>query len=119
VDRSQARSAWDSATQKRRPVGYGLIRAGVRTNGSKVSAVNKRQAGSLSLVGVERRWCEGEPERSRISYRTLRDGSLGGRCPGTSCQATIMLSLWDGIHSPRRGFDKLALKRLKPRAAYI
>jgi hypothetical protein len=36
--------------------------------------------------------------------------------PGTSCQArheqaiarrmaTIMLSLWDEIHSPRRGFD--------------
>ena len=24
--------------------------------------------------------------------------------PGTSCQATIMLSLWDEIHSPRRGF---------------
>jgi hypothetical protein len=31
-DRSLARSAWDSATQKSRPVGYGLIRAGVRTD---------------------------------------------------------------------------------------
>ena len=31
-DRSQARSARDSATQKSRPVGYGLIRAGVRTD---------------------------------------------------------------------------------------
>jgi hypothetical protein len=31
-DRSLARSAWDSATQKSRPVGYGLIRAGVCTN---------------------------------------------------------------------------------------
>src|SRR5580692_10555152 len=30
-DRSLARSAWGSATQKSRPVGYGLIRAGVRT----------------------------------------------------------------------------------------
>jgi hypothetical protein len=30
-DRSLARSAWASATQKSRPVGYGLIRAGVRT----------------------------------------------------------------------------------------
>jgi hypothetical protein len=29
------------------------------------------------------------------SYRALWDGSLGGRFPGTSCQATIMLSLWD------------------------
>src|ERR1700722_15701172 len=25
--------------------------------------------------------------------------------PGTPCLATIMLSLWDKIHSPRRGFD--------------
>ena len=31
-DRSLARSAWDSATQKSRPVGYGVIRAGVRTD---------------------------------------------------------------------------------------
>ena len=31
-DRSLARSAWDSATQKSRPVGHGLIRAGVRTD---------------------------------------------------------------------------------------
>src|SRR3984957_21133756 len=30
--RSQARSAWENATQKSRPVGYGLIRAGVRTD---------------------------------------------------------------------------------------
>jgi hypothetical protein len=34
-DRSQARSAWDSASQKSRPVGYGMIRARVRT-GSKI-----------------------------------------------------------------------------------
>jgi hypothetical protein len=31
-DRSLARSAWESATQKSRPVGYGVIRAGVRTD---------------------------------------------------------------------------------------
>src|ERR1700735_2624364 len=29
------------------------------------------------------------------SYRTLRDGSLGGVFPGTSCQATIAPSLRD------------------------
>jgi hypothetical protein len=39
------------------------------------------------------------------SNRTLRDGSWADAVPGTSCQATIMLSLWDEIHSPRRGFD--------------
>jgi hypothetical protein len=56
-DRSLARSAWDRATQKSRPVGYGLIRAGVRTD---------------SMVGVT---------KSNGSYRTLRDGPLGGRFP--------------------------------------
>jgi hypothetical protein len=29
ADRSLARSAWDDATPKSRPVGYGVIRAGV------------------------------------------------------------------------------------------
>jgi hypothetical protein len=29
------------------------------------------------------------------SYRTLRDGPFGARFPGTSCQATIVLSLRD------------------------
>ena len=31
-DRGLARSAWKSAPQKSRPVGYGVIRAGVRTD---------------------------------------------------------------------------------------
>jgi hypothetical protein len=31
-DRSQARSAWNSANPKSRPVGYGMIRVGVRTD---------------------------------------------------------------------------------------
>jgi hypothetical protein len=31
-DRSLARSAWESPPQKSRPVGYGLILAGVRTS---------------------------------------------------------------------------------------
>jgi hypothetical protein len=37
------------------------------------------------------------------SYRTLRDGSLGWRYPGTSCLATISLSLRDKSHSPIEG----------------
>jgi hypothetical protein len=32
ADSSQARSAWDRANPKSRPVGYGMIRAGVRTD---------------------------------------------------------------------------------------
>jgi hypothetical protein len=32
-DRSLARSAWDGAIQNSRPVGYGMIRAGVQVSG--------------------------------------------------------------------------------------
>ncbi len=38
-----------------------------------------------------------------------RDGSFGGRFPGTSCQATIVLSLRGRkIHSSRQGFDQVS-----------
>jgi hypothetical protein len=44
------------------------------------------------------------------SYRTLRDGSFGARFPGTSCQATIGLSLRDeNAFSAPRLLIKLAL----------
>jgi hypothetical protein len=33
------------------------------------------------------------------------DGAIFLMTPGTSCLATIMLSLWDKIHSRCRGFD--------------
>ena len=39
ADRSLARSAWDNATPKSRPVGYGVIRAGVRA-GSMIGVTN-------------------------------------------------------------------------------
>jgi hypothetical protein len=35
-DRSLARSAWDSVTPKSRPVGYGVIGAGVRTDARRM-----------------------------------------------------------------------------------
>src|ERR1700722_13595685 len=38
------------------------------------------------------------------SYRTLRDGSLEGVFPGTSCQATIGLSLQDSVSSSGESF---------------
>src|SRR3984957_12563500 len=44
-DRSLARSARNSATQKSRPVGYGLIRAGVRTD--SMIGVTKFRIGKL------------------------------------------------------------------------
>src|ERR1700722_5923281 len=36
-DRSLARSAWESPPQKIRPVGYGVVLAGVRSNRSRTS----------------------------------------------------------------------------------
>jgi hypothetical protein len=60
--------------QKIRPVGYGMILAGVRTNQSSSSSISCAR-----------------------SYRTLRDGSFEDAFPGTSCQATIGVSLRDGL----------------------
>jgi hypothetical protein len=99
-DRSLARSAWDSATQKSRPVGYGLIRAGVRTN--SMIGVTKFEYDDTAHI------FEGNtPEKSGIAMpdHTVPYGTVlsVGAFPGTSCQATIMLR--DEIHSPRRGFN--------------
>jgi hypothetical protein len=61
TDRSLARSAWDSVTQRSRPAGYGVISAVVRTD-------LKRREIPLGLAAPR-------------SYRTLRDGSFEGRFP--------------------------------------
>jgi hypothetical protein len=59
-----------ASTQKRRPVGYGLIRAGVPTNGSEVSAVNKRQAGSRCYIAL---W----PHRLRVARYAEKQCRIG------------------------------------------
>src|ERR1700736_3557163 len=72
-DRSQARSAWDSAPQKSRPVGYGMIRRGVRAirrlEKEISNAVSLSRTGMIPGISCAR------------SYRTLRDGSFEGRFP--------------------------------------
>jgi hypothetical protein len=64
ADRNLARSAWDNATPKRRPVGYGVIRAGVRAD--SMIGMTKFQMPRLQTftldVGI----------RCARSYRTLR-----------------------------------------------
>jgi hypothetical protein len=50
-DRSLARSAWDSATQKSRPLGYGLIRAGVRTD--SMIGLTKFRARNQKNIGLD------------------------------------------------------------------
>jgi hypothetical protein len=72
-DRSLARSAWDSANPKSRPVGYGMIRAGVRTESS---------------------WCtfpREMPMELAAPDQTVPYGTVHSRdtFPGTSCLATI------------------------------
>src|ERR1700692_781435 len=78
-DRSQARSAWDSANPKSRPVGYGMIRAGVRTDSTWRTFPREIP---LKLAA---------PDHT-VPYGTVH---LRDTFPGTSCLATIMLSLWD------------------------
>ena len=71
-DRSQARSAWDNATSKSRPVGYGVIGAGVRAD-SMIGVTNSNtKTENIHVV------CGMSCARS---YRTLRDDSLEGRFP--------------------------------------
>jgi len=51
ADRSLARSAWDNATPKSRPVGYGVIRAGVRRADSMIEVgVTKFQIRRLKTL---------------------------------------------------------------------
>jgi hypothetical protein len=58
-----ARSAWDSATQKSRPVGYGLIHAGVRTNSTMGNDKISNTTNGAHL------------------RREIRSGMLGKQCP--------------------------------------
>jgi hypothetical protein len=78
-DRSQAQSAWASATPKSRPVGYGMIRAGVRTD------------------STWRPFPREIPLELAVSEHTVPYGTVHSRdtFPGTSCLATIGLSLRD------------------------
>jgi len=94
ADRSQARSAWDNATPKSRPVGYGVIRAAVRADSMiGVTKFQIRRLKTLMLsVGLA------APDQT-VPYGTVlwRDAF-----PGTSCLATIMLSLRDKGHFAHR-----------------
>jgi hypothetical protein len=94
---SLARSAWDSATQKSRPVGYGLIRAGLRTD-SMIGVTKFEYAAHF----FDEKYLWVSCADHTVPYGTVLSVDA---FPGTSCQATIMLSLWDEIHSPRRRFD--------------
>src|SRR3984957_16233692 len=86
--------------------------------------LSRRDGRTLALAGRRKNEVEGKQEVRRRStdaelWRTAFiglaskprsvqssrwDGTIFLLPPGTSCLATIMLSLWDKIHSPRRGF---------------
>jgi hypothetical protein len=111
-DRSLSRSAWYSATQKSRPVGYGLIR-GVRT----VSMIGVPDLGNDNTAHILRReiplGCLGLLRRS---YRTLRDGSR--RSLSQALRARLRSCCPSGTKYVLRAnvLIKLALAGLKPRA---
>ena len=96
ADRSQARSAWESATPK---------------EPSRRVRCDSFRCTHESIENVI--------SRAR-SYRTLRDGSFEDAFPGTSCQATIGLSLRDGLQtrfataSRERVSKTLQGKNIKP-----
>jgi hypothetical protein len=77
-DRSQARSAWNRATQKSRLVGYGLIRAGIRTD--SILGVPNFKYDDAAHIFDEKYTLDVWDSYAR-SYRTLRDDSLGERFP--------------------------------------
>jgi hypothetical protein len=75
--------------QKSGPVGYGVIRAGVRADsmiGVRKFQIRRLKAFTLD-VGLA------APDHT-VPYGTVL---LGDAFPSTSCLATIMLSLWDNM----------------------
>jgi hypothetical protein len=98
-DRSLARSAWESVRRANRPVGYGMIERSHTQRFLPVKDVCRVAIDFGFEVPFSQSWCADLPD----SYRTLRDGSLGGAVPGTSCQATIAHSLRDKSHSSIEG----------------
>jgi hypothetical protein len=98
-DRSLARSAWNKPPTKRPSRRVRCDPCRVRTDSmienEEISNLKKRVS---SLLKETRRTLRREIRCAR-SYRTLRDGSFEGPFPGTSCQATIGLSLRDRMCS--------------------
>ena len=114
-DRSQARSAWDSATPKEpsRRVRYNSCRCAHRfedwreeisnaVSVSKIEIIPKRIGGILDPV---RHLVTLLPVGSAAPDHTVPYGTVLSRdaFPGTSCLATISLSLRDKSHSPTKG----------------
>ncbi len=142
-DRSLARSAWDIATPRSRPVGYGLILrrcahfdSVIEVWSDEVSDVITEEIDVIKnsnnsiIIGhfvpsygfgvvlgdAFRRGDLRHQLQSIIPYPTGR--FFGGRFPGTSCQATIVLSLRDEKYILRvEALVKLALMGLQPRVS--
>jgi hypothetical protein len=101
ADRSLARSAWVNATPKSRPVGCGLIRAGVRWRFDDWSnEISNTKTKNIYVV------CGTSCARSS---RTLRDGSFEGRFPRHFVPGYYLLSLRDKNHSTAEALLKSAL----------
>src|ERR1700726_3885060 len=79
ADSSQARSAWESAPRKYRPVGCGMI------------------GRSQSQKYFSWKWAPCRIGAHTCTNHTVPYGTAlwVGAVPGTSCQATIASSLWD------------------------
>jgi len=75
-DRSLARSAWDSATPKSRPVGYGVISIGVRTDSIRCDrAALKRFKFMLCYFTPTKKFVSWQPGISQVCSITSSSSS--------------------------------------------
>ena len=98
-DRSLARSAWDSATQKCRPVGYGVIRAGLRTDsmiGETKFRIRKTETETRRKCGREIALGLAAPDHT-VPYGTVLSRDDRGRNKGWLCPS-LRTGLADLLH---------------------
>jgi hypothetical protein len=55
-------------------------------------------------------WLLSRRDRLIVARHAVPGGAIFPMTPGTSCLATIMLSLWDKIHSPRGSYRQIYIK---------
>ena len=94
ADRSQARMPGTSATQKSRPVGYGVIRAGVRTD-SMIGVTKFTRlaiAKAAQLIGVV------PTGRACGHFAKASSESLLRNVPEGWCDRSLARSAWDPRH---------------------
>src|SRR5271165_423252 len=111
ADSSQARSAWVTMQSDPRPGGTVEV---LSVPGERAKGVGHGRIIFWHFACLKS-FCDVSISRPRSVQSSRWDEAIFLVTPGTSCLATISLSLRDKIHSPAEAKLKLALMRLKPR----